>query len=247
MSGLLRRLVADDPGRPRVTWYGPGDERVELSGKVLQNWVSKTANLLMEELDAGPGTRVAVDLPGHWRTVVWLLATWAVGGCAVTGRTWLLGGAASPDILVTDRPEGAGDAGALVAVALPALAMAFGAALPAGALDAAVAVRGQGDVLGHVVRPTPAEPALEQPSGTVPHARLVSDAQAQASALAPGVQPLRLLTSAYPTRALPDVLGPLALGGSLVIHHDLAMLDEAVLRHLVAQERVSARSHNLDS
>src|SRR5918911_3935983 len=80
---LLQALVVADPGRPRVTWYGADGERVELSARTLENWVAKSANLLMEEFDAGPGTRVGVRLPGHWRTATWLLATWTVGACVV--------------------------------------------------------------------------------------------------------------------------------------------------------------------
>jgi hypothetical protein len=74
LAGFLR-----GPGRPRLTWYGPDGERIELSGAVLVNWVSKTTNLLVEEFDAAPETIVTVDLPAHWRTLVWALATWQSG------------------------------------------------------------------------------------------------------------------------------------------------------------------------
>jgi hypothetical protein len=84
-----------------VTWYGPAGERVELSAKVLDNWVSKTANLLVDELDVGPGSAVLVDLPGHWRTVTWLLAVWATGAAAVLPAT----GAAA---VLPDEGQGAG-------------------------------------------------------------------------------------------------------------------------------------------
>lgn len=87
---VIDHLLAGDPARPRVTFYddstGPTKgERIELSGKVLANWVNKAANLLQEELDAGPGTRVRLDLPAaHWRTVYWAFAVWAVGATVVT-------------------------------------------------------------------------------------------------------------------------------------------------------------------
>ncbi len=87
---VIDLMLTADPSRPRVTFYddSPGPtrgERIELSAKVLANWVAKAANLLQEELDAGPGTTVRIDLPAqHWRTVYWALATWAVGGCVVT-------------------------------------------------------------------------------------------------------------------------------------------------------------------
>ena len=72
-ADLLRHLVAADPGRPRVTVYDDTDsptrgERIELSARVLANWVAKAANLLRDDLDAGPGSVVRLDLPPHWRT-----------------------------------------------------------------------------------------------------------------------------------------------------------------------------------
>src|SRR5690242_17672189 len=127
---LLQARLSADPGRPRLTWYGPDGERVELSARTLENWVAKSANLLMEEFDAGPGTRIAVRLPAHWRTATWLLAAWTVGACAVVRREPpddSAGGpdGPAPDVVVTADPAAAVSAGAdpasVVAVALPAL------------------------------------------------------------------------------------------------------------------------------
>lgn len=138
VPSLLEALVASDPGRPRLTWYGADGERVELSARVLDNWVAKTANLLVEELDAGPGTRVRLDLPPHWRTAVWLLAAWAVGADVVDEP-------AVDVVVATDAATDAGDA-RLVLVALPALARGV-PHLPNGALDYNAEVSGFGDVL----------------------------------------------------------------------------------------------------
>ncbi len=85
-AAVLRRAVTSDPGRPRVTVYDDTDsptrgERIELSARVLANWVSKAANLLQDDLDVGPGSVVVLDLPPHWRTLYWALAVWSVGGC----------------------------------------------------------------------------------------------------------------------------------------------------------------------
>lgn len=159
-------LVAD-PGRPRLTWYGAQGERVELSGAVLQNWVSKTVNLLVEEFDAGPGTRVVLDLPVHWRTVVWALAAWRCGATAVlTDPAGPAAGAA--DVVLTVRPDAWQGAGAeLVAVTLPALARRFDGELPPGAVDAAAAVMTYGDVVAWAPEPEPDRTALEAP-GTEP-------------------------------------------------------------------------------
>ena len=253
VPALLRRLVTTDPGRPRVTWYGAGGERVELSGKVLDNWAAKTANLLVDELDVGPGSRVVLDLPPHWRTVVWLLAVWAAGGCVVVEQPAAdaAGGAREAgepvDVLVTADPDGvaarswAGHAERVVAVGLPALAPSFGPGLPADALDYNVEVRSFGDVFTPFVRPAPgdraylATDAAGVPFGA-PYAELLRFASHEAK-LDPGV---RLLTGGASTDPLLDLLGPLLADGSVVVHHDPAGLDPAALDRLAAQEGVTS-------
>lgn len=158
LAGLLR-----EPGRPRLTWYGPDGERVELSGAVLDNWVSKTVNLLVEEFDAGPGVTVRIDLPPHWRSVIWALAAWRCGATVLTEGD-------DADVVVTDRP-GEGPAGSVVAVALPALARTWlGDPLPSGAIDAAGAVMTYGDVIGWAPETDPARDALPG----IPYGRLVA-------------------------------------------------------------------------
>ncbi len=77
---VLDLLTGDEPNQPRLTWYGPEDERVELSGRVLANWVTKATNLLVEEGEVEPGSRVLLDVPVHWRALVWAMATWCAGG-----------------------------------------------------------------------------------------------------------------------------------------------------------------------
>jgi uncharacterized protein (TIGR03089 family) len=81
---LLARQVARHGDRPLITWYGAGPgERVELSWKTFENWVAKTANLLVEELGVAPGDRVAILLPAHWQAPVVLAACWLAGAAAV--------------------------------------------------------------------------------------------------------------------------------------------------------------------
>ena len=167
----LPRVLAGitvEPGRPRLTWYD-ADERVELSGHVLDNWVTKTANLLVEEYQSGPGTCVLLDLPVHWRAVVWAMATWRVGGCVVLPGEEHSG----CDVVVTDRPEGFRGT-EVVAVALPVLARRFEGALPPGALDAAGAVMTYGDVLTWMPEPDTLAPALVAGGLVVSHAGLLA-------------------------------------------------------------------------
>jgi len=229
LPGVFRLLLLE-PGRPRVTWYGPGGERVELSGKTLLNWVSKTANLLVDELDAEPGTAVGIDLPAHWRTVSWLLATWAAGAHALVAPE-----KPGLDVLVTTEP-GAGRAEHVVAVALPALATSFGAPLPHTVHDAAIEVRRQPDVFQPYLTPDPGDAAFTAAGRTTSHGELVAAARAAAGAA--GVRPGdRVLTGAGPELALATWLGVLALDGSLVLHHDPAGAPAS----LDGQEAISRR------
>ena len=65
---LMTALRSGPSTSPRLTWYGPDGERVELSGRGLDNWVAKTANLLVDGLGLGPGDTATVAVPPHWQT-----------------------------------------------------------------------------------------------------------------------------------------------------------------------------------
>lgn len=235
----LLTLLRREPGRPRLTWYAADGDRVELSGAVLDNWVSKTTNLLVEELDVGPGSRVLLDLPTHWRTVVWAMAAWRSGATLVLPDAERTVGA---DVVVTDRPEEPRDTSAqLVVVSLPALARRYAGALPPGALDAASAVMTYADVIGWVPPTDPASPAVDAAGAQVPHADLFAWAGPQETA--------RALLAAGAGRvdatALAQVLGLLAADGSVVLVDDaLAHAlgdDPARADRLVSTERVTRR------
>lgn len=205
VASLLARLAADG-GRPRLTWYGDDGERVELSGAVLANWVSKTVNLLVEEFDAAPGTDVVVDLPVHWRTAVWALAAWR------TGATVALPDAepAQPDVVVTDTPDRWAGAGSdLVVVSLPALARRYDGDLPSGAMDAASAVMTYGDAIGWVPQVDPDRDALVTAAGAVGHKDLVPEPGNGARVLVDGRGSV--------ADVLRDLLGIWAGGGSAVL------------------------------
>jgi len=231
VTGLLDALLRAG-GQPRITWYGPQGERVELSGAVLVNWVNKTANLLVEEFDAGPGTAVGLDLPPHWRSLVWALATWRVGAC-VDLRD---GGG---DVLVTADPASHPGHPAVVAVALPALARRFEGALPPGAVDAGSAVMTYADQLVWAPATLPGSPALATRDGVLTHDALVSTLAAAAPA-----DPVRaLLTSTDLLQYLRSAVGILLSGGSVVLlHPDVAAeldIDGDRRGRLVATEQVT--------
>lgn len=247
--GALQR----EPGRPRLTWYSDGGERIELSGAVLENWVSKTANLLVEEFDAGPGVRVLVDLPPHWRTVVWAFAAWRVGACVVLASEVSEASPLPPgaDVVVTDRPDRFGREAPVVAVTLPALARTFGAGLPAGAIDAAAAVMTYGDVIGWAPPVEPGSAALVGPETEITHAQLVDWAADGHDDTPDGARRLVLTmatgsVSGGTARALRDVLGSLRSGGSVVLvdpELSIALAADTGRRdRIVATERVTVTS-----
>jgi len=146
-----------DSSSPRLVWHG-ADGRIELSGRVFDNWVAKSSNLLADELDAVEGTVIGFDLPVHWKTLALAFACWQTGGVvllpepgkggldapASEGPAWL----EDADIVLSSRdlPE-VRPPRLLVGVALGPLALAWdGSPLPSGAVDYAAEVRAQGDV-----------------------------------------------------------------------------------------------------
>ncbi len=150
---LLRTLARTDSASPRLTWYGADGERVELSGRVLENWVHKAANVLVEEGDCQAGDTVRLDLPsGHWRATYWALAAWL---CGASVRLDEVDGS---DVLVTADADTAADSAAplRILVSLPALARSFPGQTPGGVMDEAAELASYGD---HFVADAGAIPA----------------------------------------------------------------------------------------
>ncbi|BCW66217.1 hypothetical protein NicSoilB4_09800 [Arthrobacter sp. NicSoilB4] len=225
---LMTALRSGQATSPRLTWYGPDAERVELSGRVLDNWVAKTSNLLQDELDAEPGTRLRLDLPAHWKSVILALAAWQLGMEVVFGD-------AEAELLATADPapgaaQGAFDA--VVAVALPALAMRWPGELPTGVVDYAAEVRSHGDVFMAHVDPEGTRRAVLAAAGMAhTHADLLDGF---AAAHDDGV---RLLVAAGDglESALAQSLGAWRGDGSVVLVHP----DVVVTEKLLADERVN--------
>lgn len=232
LPGLLAQLTAE--ARPRLTWYSEA-ERVELSGQVLDNWVTKVANFLVEEYEAGPGTRVQLDLPVHWRSVVWAFAVWRVGACLAPT------GAGRIHLVVTDRPTAARGP-AVVALGLPALARSFDGDLPDGVVDATGAVMGYGDVLTWMPEPDPLAAAVDLPGRSVMHRALGDWAErvlARCGQVAPGGRVLVETTDprADLVDALAVTLAVYGANGSVVLRP--ADGEDAARARLVQTERVT--------
>ena len=162
-ASVLAEILRSDPARPRVTFYedtaGPTQgERIELSGKVVANWISKAANALADEYDLGPGSVVRLSLPPHWRALYWAFAVWSVGG------TLDCAGGPTPDLLICDDPDLAAKLapppGDVVLVTLAALARVHPGPVPAGAMDEARELATYGDQFTVMADPSPDDLAL---------------------------------------------------------------------------------------
>lgn len=187
VARLVGALQADP--QPRLTWYGEDGARVELTGRVLAQWVAKTAHLLAEEADVAPGSRVGVALGPDWRAPVFWLAAWYLGADLTSGAD--AGTDTDTDADVRVVREGAPAAGTGITVVVGASALPRPVAdLPAGAVDYGAEVSGQPDQL-----PMPG-PATRVRTAVSPGGRVL---------LGPGTDPAH-------------VLGTWAAGGSVVLH-----------------------------
>ncbi len=238
-ADLLRSALAADPARPLVTFYDDATgERVELSVATFANWVAKTANLLQGDLAAEPGDRLALLLPAHWQSAVWLLACSSVGVVAD-----VQGDPAAADLVVSgpDTLERARACrGERVALALRPLGGRFPQP-PEGFADYAVEVPAQGDRFAPFAPVDPDAPALSVDGVGWTAAQLVARAREDAAELGL-VAGSRLLTGrTYDTwdGLSAGLFAPLAAGASVVLCRNLDRLDENALAARVESERVT--------
>ena len=239
-ADLLSSALAADPARPLVTFYDDATgERVELSVATFANWVAKTANLLQGDLAAGPGDRVALLLPAHWQTAVWLLACASVGAVADVD-----GDPAAADVVVSgpDTLDAARACrGERVALALRPLGGRFPQP-PSGFADYAVEVPGQGDRFAPFAPVDPDEPALIVAGREFSGAEVVERAVAEAADLGltgPGARILSGLPYDTWDGLNAGLYGPLAVGGSVVLCRHLERASEETVAGRVESERVS--------
>ncbi|MHC3464448.1 TIGR03089 family protein [Streptomyces flavovirens] len=238
-ADLLRSALAADPARPLVTFYDDATgERVELSVATFANWVAKTANLLQGDLAAEPGDRLALLLPAHWQSAVWLLACSSVGVVVD-----VQGDPAAADLVVSgpDTLERARACrGERVALALRPLGGRFPQP-PEGFSDYAVEVPAQGDRFAPFAPVDPDAPALSVDGVGWTAAQLVARAREDAAELGL-VAGSRLLTGrTYDTweGLSAGLFAPLAAGASVVLCRNLDRLDENALAARVESERVT--------
>lgn len=162
-------LITADGSRPLITFYDDATgERTELSAATLGNWMSKTANLLVDGLGLGPGSVAAVRLPAHWQTAGVLLGCWAAGLTVDLGQPGHAGPPADVAFVTVDSPATTADE--TYALSLAPMGLPFRPGPPPGTLDYTLEVRTFGDHFNGSP-PAPASPALTD--GTT-HADLAS-------------------------------------------------------------------------
>lgn len=156
----LYRSLAARGAQPALTWYGE-QGRMELSGKVTANHLAKISGYLADELWLDPGAAVELDLPAHWKQVLWGLGALLAGlevrmpadQTTPPPNRLSLGDPAEPaQAIITSRPEEHGPdsspAESIAALDLGPLSLRWmGAPLSPGIYDASAEVMGQPDIL----------------------------------------------------------------------------------------------------
>jgi uncharacterized protein (TIGR03089 family) len=216
-AALWRTRVARGGPRPFLTYHDFGTgERVELSYTTMDNWTSKTANLIQDELMADPGSRFLLAAPPHWMTAVWAIAPLL---CSAVVAPW--GDAArakyavaGPEVEQLDYARACG--GDRYALSLLPLGRPF-AEVPEGFADYVAEVRMHGDRFAPLDPPNADSPALATASGeALTHGELLAEAAGRVA------QGARLLVPVE--QHVADAAGlidwlyaPLAAGGSVVL------------------------------
>ncbi|MFL1379975.1 MULTISPECIES: TIGR03089 family protein [unclassified Nocardiopsis] len=219
---LWRDLVAADPSRPFITSYDASGGRVELSRATFDNWVSKTANMLVDGFGTQPGDRVVLALPVHWQALVWLTACWSVGAVAEIAEGGDLPADAQVAVADADRLEAALGSGAeeVVGTSLHPLGLPL-REVPPMVLDYSVEVRGYGDRFS----PYPVDPQLPalRLSGTRTGGDLVAGGRDRARrwGLTDADRVVLILDPQAPPSVLGQgaelLLGPVAAGAPIIL------------------------------
>ncbi len=208
---LMARRLRADAGQPLVTAYDDGTgERTELSVTTYANWVSKTANLLTDELGLDAGDTVLLDLPSHWLVPIFLGAAWS-SGLSVTETAEVRHAVAicGPETVSNHQA-----AEHVVACSLRPFAVRFPEPLPDGVLDYGLLWPGQSDVFLGPTLPSPDTVAWMSAGHPRTHADLLETA-----AVAHLPDAVRLLTDVHPATdaGVPAFLAPVAHNGSMVL------------------------------
>ncbi len=183
LASAWQRLIASKAAQPFLTYHDDTTgERVELSYATFGNWLAKTANLVQDDLMAGPGDRIAVSARPHWLTAVWLVAPLLAGAVV---DPW---GAAKPAHTVIAGPdertlEAARECpGERLALSLLPLGRPFDL-VPDGFRDYSAEVRGFADRFTSFNPPSGDMDALVVDGHVLTHGELIERAAAAAASM----------------------------------------------------------------
>ncbi|MGY2067538.1 TIGR03089 family protein [Blastococcus sp. SYSU DS0619] len=242
-ADLLAQALRRSPATPLLTYYDDATgERVELSATTLANWVAKTANLLQEEFDVGPGSSVALALPVHWQTAAVLLGVWSCGAAVLDTAAEDDGRLDDADVVLAaqDRLGPIEEQGVEELLGLSLHPLGMGMTGYAGAArDFALEVRAHGDVFAAWSPPRVDAPGLVLGGLELSLGGLVEAAVELAGRLGI-VEGDRLLIDARVAAEAGPVawlLAPLAAGASVVL---ISSVDVSRLAQRAASERVTA-------
>ncbi|WP_229071996.1 TIGR03089 family protein [Actinoplanes sp. DH11] len=237
MTNTIPQAFADavrrDPAAPLLTWYDDATgDRTELSGATLENWVAKTANLLVDGVGLGHGDTVALLLPPHWQTAALLL------GVAEAGLAADLGPEPQPVEAIFTTPELVERAATWstldrYATGLLPLAMPL-RTVPDGYTDYVAEVRNYGDHFRGA--PVAAADLALAGSYELSHAEAIEAAQARAGELGIAAGDRVLIDTALHPDPADWLLAPLVAGASVVL---CANLDPAKVDSRSTAEKVS--------
>ncbi|MEU7656629.1 TIGR03089 family protein [Micromonospora taraxaci] len=233
-----------DAQRPMLSYRDEATgERVDLTPQQVGSWAARSAGLLRDGCGLGPGSRVAVLLPPHWRTAAVLLGAWASGLAvsfrprATAGLAVLEVGGDRPFDAVLVTPERQDDWLEDVPDATHRYLVGTGpghlADVPLGWLDWSAEVLRHPDTTPDHTVIHPSDPATAD--GTT-YGQWGALAQEFATMLDLRAGDRLLVDAAETEQPLKWLLAPLSVGASVVIS---ANLDPAQRDAIVAAERVT--------
>ena len=217
---FFAHLLSADPASPRLTVYNESTgARMDFSAQTLDNWTSKLANMLEQELDLDSDSTIAIDMPVSWQAAVTVFGALSTGiDVEFTSEP----GEQQAVFTVPERFDAWNERGTdIVLISSDPFGRGIeesGGMLPAGALDFGPIVRFYGDQFfgeSHALPElVPAEAEDDQ----------------------------RLLSTGWSDRESFDkiVLTPLAAGGSAVVVAGVASAER--LEEIAASEKVTARA-----
>jgi uncharacterized protein (TIGR03089 family) len=219
---------------PLITYYDDhSGERVELSGATMDNWVSKTANLLVDGVGLGQGDTIAVLLPAHWQGAALVLGAFTAGVAVDLGPEPQPVEAlfTSPDLI--PRSEGWPTSERYVTGLLP---FALGLHTPpTGFVDYPTEVRTHGDHFRPIQPVTVNDSALAGPT-ELSHADLVEAAADRARELGISTGDRVLVDALAHPDPLDWLFAPLHQQATVVL---CANLDPVGVEHRMATEKCS--------